>query len=109
MGKNWLRFIKSKKNHEPQVAYKAASMKTKSKGMYRKSFNTNEAIDLSEMVLLRKKNGLKRWGVRLIQERVMRRNVREEGRVLDIYILHIKSWPFIKSTTQIILNTSNMP
>jgi hypothetical protein len=49
------RFIKSKKNHEPQVAYKATSTKTKSKGMYRKSFNTNEATDLSKMVLPRKK------------------------------------------------------
>jgi hypothetical protein len=44
-----------KKNHEPQVAYKATSTKTKSKGMYRKSFNTNEATDLSKIVLPRKK------------------------------------------------------
>jgi hypothetical protein len=30
-------------------------MKTKSKGMYRKLFNTNEATDLSKMVLPREK------------------------------------------------------
>jgi hypothetical protein len=58
MEKSASHFIKSKKNHEPQGAYKATSTKTKSKGMYRKSFNTNEATYLSKMVLPREKMDL---------------------------------------------------
>jgi hypothetical protein len=54
MEKSASHFIKSKKNHEPQGAYKTTSTKTKNKGMYRKSFNTY----LSKMVLPREKMDL---------------------------------------------------